>query len=180
MEFFLAQVQLVLPVLGFTFTQPRPATGTEATATPGGPPSPIFVMNPVGTSARAQEIDGEFVVLKGSTARKQGIASWTSYKALRDQLVQEGKLADGPDPSLYVFTEDVPFNSPSAAAAVVFGGNQRGPLVWRTEDGVADLPRLAGGEAEAGRGEAGERVIASSPPIPSTPRVPTCGASAAG
>jgi hypothetical protein len=34
-----------------------------------------------------------------------------------------------------VFTEDVPFNSPSAAAAVVFGGNQRGPLVWRTEDG---------------------------------------------
>jgi hypothetical protein len=91
--------------------------------------------NPVGTGARAQEIDGEFVVLKGSTARKQGIPSWTSYKALRDQLVQEGKLADGPNPSLYAFTEDVPFNSPSAAAAVVFGGNQRGPVVWRTEDG---------------------------------------------
>ena len=50
----------------------------DATTTLGGPPSPIFVMNPVGTGARAQEIDGEFVVLKGSTARKQGIASWTS------------------------------------------------------------------------------------------------------
>src|SRR4051794_39350288 len=135
MAFFLEQVQLVLPVLGFSFTQPRPATGSEATTTPGGPPSPIFVMNPVGTGAKAQEIDGEFVVLKGSTARKQGIPSWTSYKALRAQLVQEGKLADGPNPSLYVFTEDVPFNSPSAAAAVVFGGNQRGPLVWRTEGG---------------------------------------------
>jgi hypothetical protein len=34
-----------------------------------------------------------------------------------------------------VFTEDVPFDSPSTAAAVVFGGNQRGPLVGRTEDG---------------------------------------------
>lgn len=135
MEFFLAQLQLVLPVLGFTFTQPRPATGAGAAAPPGGPPPPVFVMNPVGTSARAQEVGGEFVVLKGSTARKQGIASWTSYKALRDQLVHEGKLADGPDPAFYVFAEDVPFNSPSAAAAVVFGGNQRGPLVWRSVDG---------------------------------------------
>src|SRR4051794_5894144 len=60
-------------------------------------------MNTVGTGARAQETDGEFVVLKGSTSRKQGIPSWTSYKALRDQLVQEGKLADGPNPSLHVF-----------------------------------------------------------------------------
>src|SRR3954463_7612820 len=115
-----------------------------------GPPSPIFAMNPVGTGARAQEIDGEFVVLKGSTARKQGIPSWTSYQALRDQLVQEGKLADGPNPSLYVFTEDVPFNSPSAAAAVVFGGNQRGPLVWRTEDGSRPSPRRRGGGANRG------------------------------
>jgi len=29
----------------------------------------------------------------------------------------------------------MPFNSPSAAAAVVFGGNQRGPMVWKTRDG---------------------------------------------
>jgi len=94
----------------------------------------VVLMKPVGIGSRPHEIDGEFV-LKGSTARKQGIPSWTSYKALLDQLVQEGRLADGPNPSLYVFTEDVPFNSPGAAAAVVFGGNQRGPLVWRTGDG---------------------------------------------
>jgi len=29
----------------------------------------------------------------------------------------------------------VAFNSTSAAAAVVFGGNQSGPQAWRTEDG---------------------------------------------
>ena len=97
--------------------------------------SPGFVVNPVGTRARAQEVDGEFVVLRGSTARKQGTPSRTSYKALRDLLVQEGKLVDTPDPSLYMFAEGVPFKSPIAAAAVVFGGNQRGPLVWKTENG---------------------------------------------
>jgi hypothetical protein len=112
-----------------------PAMGESMVRGEDGVPQPVLVMNPVDTGGRAQEIDGEFVVLKGSTARKQGVPSWTSYKALRDQLVQEGKLADGTNPSLYVFSDDVPFNSPSAAAAVVFGGNQRGPLVWRTEDG---------------------------------------------
>jgi hypothetical protein len=40
-----------------------------------------------------------------------------------------------PDPGLLAFTEDVPFSSPRAAAAVVFGGNQRGPVVWKTRDG---------------------------------------------
>ena len=91
-------------------------------------------MSPVGTHAEAQEIDDEFIVSKGSTARKQGVPSWTTYRTLRDQLVSEGKLADGTDPSLYVFREDVPFSSPSAAAAVIFGGNRRGPMIWKTRD----------------------------------------------
>ena len=66
MEHSWSRSQLVLPVLGFSFTQPRPATGSDAVTTVGGPPSPVFVMNPVGTNARAQEVDGEFVVLKGT------------------------------------------------------------------------------------------------------------------
>jgi hypothetical protein len=135
MEFFLTQVQLVLPVLGFAFAQPRPPTGDESVSTQVAQKSPVFVMSPVGTQAEAQEIDGEFVVFKGSTARMQGVPSWTSYKTLRDQLVLEGKLRDGPVPGYYMFAEGVPFKSPSAAAAVVFGGNQRGPMVRRTKVG---------------------------------------------
>ena len=88
MEFFLAQVLLVLPVLGFAFTQPRPSAGATFGLSDVAEKSPIFVMSPVGTHAEAQEIDGEFVVFKGSTARKQGVPSWTKYKALCDQLVQ--------------------------------------------------------------------------------------------
>jgi hypothetical protein len=91
-------------------------------------------MNPVGTLALAQEIDGQFVVLKGSTARRQGVESWTSYRPLRDQLIEEGKLTDTGQDGLLIFTEDVAFSSPSAAAAVVYGGNQNGRQAWRIKD----------------------------------------------
>jgi hypothetical protein len=110
-------------------------------------------MSPVGTHAEAQEIDAEFVVFKGSTARRQGVPSWTTYKTLRDQFVTEGKLADGADPSMYVFREDVPFSSPSAADAVVFGGNQLGPIVMEDPRHQPDLPRLGDGEVEGGGSE---------------------------
>jgi hypothetical protein len=132
MEFFLGQLQMVLPVLGFTFTQPLPSTLPGGTGGPGT--SPLFVMSPVGTAATAQEVNGEFIVLRGSTARKHGVDSWTTYKGLRDQLVAEGKLADGRADDLLVFTEDVPFSSPSAAAAVVYGGSQRGTTAWKVKD----------------------------------------------
>ena len=130
MEFFLGQVQMILPVLGFNFLQPKPAHDQVAPTTGR---SPRFVMKDVGTSATAVEGGGEFVVLKGSTARRQGVDSWTSYRALRDQLVAEGKLIDGPDPDYYVFAEDVAFASPSAGAAVVAGRNTNGRRHWKVE-----------------------------------------------
>lgn len=123
MEFFLGQVQMILPVPGFNFLQPKPAHNQAA---PAADQSPRFVIRDVGTNATTVESGGEFVVLRGSTARRQGVESWTSYRALRDQLVAEGKLVDGPDPNYYVFAEDVAFASPSAGAAVVAGRNTNG------------------------------------------------------
>jgi hypothetical protein len=134
MEFFLSQVQMVLPVLGFPFMQQFAPVGEQAVGKGVQGSSPLFVMNPVGTQATAHEADAEFIVHKGSTARKKGVESWTSYRGLRDQLVTEGKLVDAPQDGYYVFTEDVVFSSPSAAAAVVYGGNQNGRIVWRTKD----------------------------------------------
>jgi hypothetical protein len=134
MEYFLGQLQLMLPVLGFTFLQPKPivtpAGGSSTTAE-----SPLFRLYAVGAEAQAREINGEFVVLKGSTARKEGLKSWTSYKSLRDQLVDEGKLVDSEQPGFYRFSDDVPFASPSAGAAVVNAGNMNGRTMWRTEAG---------------------------------------------
>lgn len=135
MEGFLEQVQLVLPVLGVDVTQPK--VDAAALVQGEGPtsPSPTFVLSEVGATARAREVDGEFVLLRGSTARKQGVASWTSYHSLRDQLVAEGKFADAPEaPGFYVAVEDIPFSSPSAAAAAVAAKNTNGRLAWKVED----------------------------------------------
>lgn len=148
MEFFLDQIRMLLPVLGFFFAQPTPTpkskptpkdendkTYTKEAEPESQDASPLFYMSPVGTYAIAQEIDNEFVVSEGSTTRKKGNQSWTSYRPLRDQLVQDGKLTEDEQANLLIFTESVSFPSPSAAAAVVFGGNQNGRKAWKTEGG---------------------------------------------
>lgn len=132
MEYFLEQIQMVLPVLGFPFLQPLPDY-SQLAATPSL--GTRFVMRDAGTDAHAVELNGEFVVLKGSTARKQGTKSWDSYKSLRDQLVADGRLIDSESPEYFRFAENIPFQSPSAAATVVAAGNRNGRLTWKTESG---------------------------------------------
>ena len=131
MEFFIEQINLILPVLGFDFTQPTPAP-TPVSARQDGDER-LFEMVAVGVKAEALEANGEFVVLKGSQARMGGTPSWTSYKGLRDKLLDQGKLAEGNPPNTLTFTENVAFESPSAAAAVVYAGNQNGRIAWRVK-----------------------------------------------
>lgn len=125
MKFFLDQVLLMLPILGLQFAKEIP------TSQENGKERPTFVYNSVGAKATAQEIEGEFVVFKGSSARKKGTASWRSYKSLRDQLVKEGKLIDSSKKDFYVFNENVGFASPSTAAAVVYAGSSNGRKAWK-------------------------------------------------
>ncbi|WP_145214934.1 GIY-YIG nuclease family protein [Planctomycetes bacterium TBK1r] len=134
MEYFVGQLQIILPALGFNFLQPKPIAIPSNGGGSTDPESPFFCLTVVGAEAKAREVAGEFVVLKGSTARKEGLKSWTSYKALRDQLVAEGKLIDSNQPDYYMFDEDVAFSSPSAGAAVVNAGNMNGRTSWKTAD----------------------------------------------
>lgn len=131
MEFFLEQIQTLLPVLGFDFmrARPKPAGGAAATS------SPIFVGNitKYGISARGQEIDGEFVVFKGSRARRQWEGVETNYTKLFKDLVQTGVLKPTTDDQHNEFTQDYPFSSVSAAAAVVSGRSANGRLHWILE-----------------------------------------------
>lgn len=154
MEYFLAQIEMMLPVLGFTFLQraPEPAR-VEATAD-----SPLFVLTSVGVKAEVREIDGEFVVLKGSTARRKGTSWWeeSSHRNFRDALREEGKLVDGADSDLLVFAENVSFSSPSAAASIVRAGSSNGRKEWKvasTGQAYADWQetrlKLAGVDADA-------------------------------
>jgi hypothetical protein len=71
-------------------------------------------------------------VLAGSTARKVGTETFPAgYQALRDQLVQGGRLVDGPSPELFTFAADMAFASPSAAASIVAARSASGPREWR-------------------------------------------------
>lgn len=134
MEFFIEQVQMVLPVLGFSLTQPKPSASTSYVNADDTSPSPFFILEQVGVRARAREVNGEFVLLNGSTARKTGVASWTSYKPLREQLTGAGKLVDGEQPDQLVTVDEISFGSPSAAAAVVQGRNTNGRTSWKVEE----------------------------------------------
>jgi len=62
---------MVFPVLGFGFLQPKAVT-TIAPDPKEEFASPLFCLNLVGAEAKAREIGDSFVVLQGSTTRKQG------------------------------------------------------------------------------------------------------------
>lgn len=132
MEGFLQHIELVLPVLGFSFLKPKPSVGDQKNAATGATDtSPIFEFSSGDATAKAREIDGEFIVLKGSTATLEPRASWTSYRELRQQLVDDKKLVEIPDKGLLLFAEDVYLSSPSAGAAIVAGGNTNGRTAWK-------------------------------------------------
>jgi hypothetical protein len=129
MEFFLDQLRLVLPILGFDLFR-RPA----ARVAPGGRSSDeaLFAFSTAGASATAREAEEGFVVLAGSTARRAGTETFPlGYRALRDQLVHDGRLVETTDPNFYRFAADVAFASPSAAASVVAARSASGPREWK-------------------------------------------------
>ena len=148
MECFIDQILLILPVLGFDFLR-QPRVAGDDTNLPDNEDSPIFqlVHKKRGIEAQAREVDGEFVVLKGSTA----IAAWWgksldhSYAKLHAQLVRSARLVPERTDILR-FSANVAFRSPSAAAAVVLARPVNGRTAWKT-NGVTyhewDADRIA-------------------------------------
>lgn len=162
MEYFLSQVQIVLPVLGITEFRPTrvtPAPKANANAELVGPSrmSPVFrfEIQKLGITATAQEIDGEFTVLEGSLARETWSAAQldSGYRQIHDSLIGEGAL-EPDDNGRARFTQDIVFSSPSAAASVVAGRSANGRTSWVDAEtgvsfgewqsrGLAELARLA-------------------------------------
>ncbi|EIK72364.1 GIY-YIG catalytic domain protein [Pseudomonas synxantha BG33R] len=135
MAFFLEQIRIVLPVLGFDFlrelTKPSAPTSSIAAAPVSRSPRFALELPRYRISAQGQEIDGEFFVLKGSKARAEWVGTERGYQGLFKQLVDEGMLvADGEHMR---FSDDCAFSSPSAAAAVVSGRSANGRTSWLVE-----------------------------------------------
>jgi hypothetical protein len=130
MEVFLARIRQLLPVLGSDILAPIAQPAAKAPA--GG----VLLCRIKGAEARGQRTASGFVVSRGSTAvleQRPGAERYPYVVAQRKQLIADGTLIkkDG----FLVFTKDTEFSSPSAAAAVIHGGNANGLLAWKTEDG---------------------------------------------
>lgn len=81
----------------------------------------------------------EFVVLKGSEFSKTETNSCAvSTKAFRQKLIDEDVVEN------YIFAKSVKFQSPTAAAQVVYGGSQNGRIMWVNDNGrtIKDLSHI--------------------------------------
>lgn len=140
MEAFLANLRIVLPTIGLDLLKPRPQANERAPIPSFDPfqtPSrTVFTINhKSGVKASATEIDDEFIVLKGSEARKDTQNAGRGYQTLKDELISQGVLAVAHDATKFVFVRDFGFSSPSAAAAIVLDRNANGRIEWKTTDG---------------------------------------------
>ena len=141
MEFFLDQIQTLLPVLGFDYLRSAPQSTSNnkmvhISSSKYATQSPIFIgdVKKHEITARAQEIEGEFVVIKGSKARLHWEGAKNSYTPLFEELTKVGVLRPTSDGKLNEFTKDYAFSSPSAAAAIVAGRPANGRTHWVIEE----------------------------------------------
>lgn len=135
MDEFLSVLDLVLPAIGVDLLVNKAVAWHSL---PLGPmaAAPGFVLENKKHKivAHARLVDGSFVVVKGSSARRnwEGKQSGLGvYQALHGKLVTDGVLNTDTDPA--VFTTDYVFASPSAAAAVCHGRSANGRTEWRHE-----------------------------------------------
>ena len=130
MEVFLEKINQLLPVLGIELLVP--AAGKAKTDAE----KEILHCEIKGLSASGPLTPNGFLVLKGSQAVLKERASSQKYPwalNMRQRLKEDGLLSIQSDHLL--FTRDVEFSSPSAAAAVVHGGHASGLIAWKNKSG---------------------------------------------
>ena len=135
MEQFLANLRIILPVIGLDMLKPQPRAVTQTTKpveerTTGD--VQFEIRHKSGVQATAVEEDGEFIVLEGSEALTGTGYVQQSYGGLKEKLVDDGVLIPDSKDKLR-FAKPWPFKSPSAAAAVVLDRNSNGRLEWKVK-----------------------------------------------
>jgi hypothetical protein len=132
MEVFLEKMQQLLPALGVEILVPIPGiSGHESTAE-----NDLLTCEIKGLKATGYQTPNGIVVLSGSQAVLIERESSQKYRwsiSLRERLKEDGSLvANG---EYLVFTKNVEFTSPSAAAAVIHGGQANGLTAWKNRVG---------------------------------------------
>jgi hypothetical protein len=133
MEAFLANMRVILPVIGFDILKDRPAAAmTKASSAPLTGQIRFEIQHKSGVRATGTEENGEFVVLQGSQALKDaGYQGANSYGDLKRELMAQRVLVEASDGNRFVFSRAYAFKSPSAAAAVVLDRNSNGRTEWK-------------------------------------------------
>ena len=135
MEQFLANLRIILPVVGLDLLKPQPRAVAQAStpiAVRTSGEVTFEIRHRSGVTAQAVEEDGEFIVLEGSQALMDQGYVMQSYANLKQSLVSTGvlvALADGK----YSFVKPYSFSSPSAAAAVILDRNSNGRIEWKLQ-----------------------------------------------
>lgn len=150
MDFFIDQIRIVLPVLGLEFlretgaallVEGTAAAGDDKSGIPSmrsgpssaGQKSPVFALRFPKASlvARAVEVDGRMVLLRGSQIRKKTGKLIDTIRQQRDDMVASGTVVEDPNNSeVWVLREEVDFGSPSRASDVVLGRGSNGRKEW--------------------------------------------------
>ena len=135
MEFYLEQIKLILPLMGFNFLIPSvviPSIKQEQ-LNPIQEEKLYFIKSP-DLEARMKETDDGYVILKGSEARASYTKSYGSYWIkMREKMLESDILTKVGDK--LIFSEDAIFTSISAAAAIVLGRQSNGNVEWVDKNG---------------------------------------------
>jgi len=122
---------VLLATLGFPLFDPvaKPAPTKTSDA------EEVFYCKSSGVNGRGLYTAEGFVVLKGSTGRRESMPSFSghSYAVLRGELIKSGDVRE--EGQTVVFEKDHLFNKPSPAAAVLLGRTTNGWDEWKTADG---------------------------------------------
>jgi hypothetical protein len=130
MEEFLENLKLLLSALGYPILQEVISKEQKNTS------DPLFICKGKEALATGRMTNEGFVVYKDSTAT----TSISSAVIERNQRVIEKLISHNyitkQNDSLYVFTKDYVFNSPSAASDIILGNSTSGWKKWKSENGA--------------------------------------------
>ncbi len=136
MEYFLEQIKLILPVMGFKFLIPSTINQEEQNREkPVLEYQNIYHIKTNSFKASMKETDQGYIVLKGSEGKKELSNSCTeTYVHMRKKLLETEIMIESREK--LIFVEDTVFNSPSAASNMILGRNSNGMTEWVNQKGL--------------------------------------------
>ncbi|MGD7732928.1 GIY-YIG nuclease family protein [Propionibacteriaceae bacterium G57] len=144
MDYFVDQLHVILPVLGVNAIRVRDQVpGPLRVAADQMSPVFLLTQTKLGVDARAQQVDGEFIMLTDSkvvASVRQSMRyspstarAYASYQALHEKLVANGTIRV--EEGVGRLTRDTVFSSPSTAGAIALGRSCNGRAAWISAEG---------------------------------------------